>query len=173
MRDYILKNGLTLGIVQVVMVLISYMMGIDFMISSWWGVVQFVVVVSLILYLAIQFRNAQGGFATFKECFSVLFGMYAAGGFILTFFNILLYNFIDPELSVMMQEAIIEKAYEMMAGFGAADASVEEAMEKMAEQNRFSAASLAQGYLFSMPVYIVLSLVIAAFIKKNKPEFDA
>ena len=74
-------------------------------------------VVFFVIYFTFEFRKLQGGYASFKESFSVLFGMYAAAVFILTFFNILLYNFIDVEFAQMAKEVIIEKTYEMMEGF--------------------------------------------------------
>ena len=172
MKDFVLKNGLVLGAIQVVMLFVSYLMGIDFMMQTWWGVLQFLVSLGLVVYFAIEFRKLQGGYATYKESFSVLFGMYAAAGFILTFFNILLYNFIDVEFALMAKEVIIEKTYEMMEGFGASESMVDEAISEIEKQDNFSVASLAKGYVFGLPVYIIISLIIAAFIKRNKPEFE-
>lgn len=75
MKDYILKNGLLVGIVQVVLLLISYMLGIDFMMQTWWGVLQFLVVLGLVIFFAVEYKKLQGGYASFKESFSVLFGI--------------------------------------------------------------------------------------------------
>ena len=173
MKDFVLKNGLVLGAIQVVMLFVSYLMGIDFMMQTWWGVLQFLVSLGLVVYFAIEFRKFQAGYATYKESFSVIFGMYAAAGFILTFFNILLYNFIDVEFAQIAKEIIIEKTYEMMDGFGASDSMVDEAISEIEKQDSFSVGSLAKGYVFGLPVYIILSLIIAAFIKRNKPELEA
>lgn len=173
MKDYILKNGLLVGIVQVVLLLISYMLGIDFMMQTWWGVLQFLVVLGLVIFFAVEYKKLQGGYASFKESFSVLFGIYVAAGFILTFFNILLYNFIDLEFAEMAKEIVIEKTYEMMESLGAPEASIDEAISELEKQDSFSVGNLAKSYVFGLPVYIIFSLIIAAFIKKNKPEFEA
>ena len=173
MKDFVLKNGLVLGSIQVALVFVSYLMGIDFMMQTWWGVLQFLVSLGLVVYFAFEFRKMQEGYATYKESFSVLFGMYAAAGFILTFFNILLYNFIDVEFAQMAKDVIIEKTYEMMEGFGASEFMIDEAISEIEKQDSFSVESLAKGYFFGLPVYIILSLIIAAFIKRNKPEFEA
>ena len=173
MKDFVLKNGLVLGAIQVVMLFVSYLMGINFMMQTWWGVLQFLVSLGLVVYFAIEFRKLQGGYTTYKESFSVLFGMYAAAGFILTFFNILLYNFIDLEFAQIAKEVIIEKTYEMMERFGASESMIDEAISDIEKQDSFSVGSLAKGYFFGLPVYIILSLIIAAFIKSNKPEFEA
>lgn len=172
MKDFILKNGLTLGAIQVVMLFVSYLMGIDFMMQTWWGILQFLVSLGLVIYFAIEFRKSQEGYASYKDMFSVTFGLYAAASFILTFFNILLYNFIDVEFAQMAKEVIIEKTYEMMEGFGASDSMVDEAIAEIEKQDSFSVGSLAKGYVFGLPVYIILSLIMAAFLKRNKPEFE-
>ena len=50
---------------------------------------------------------------------------------------------------------------------------VDEAISDIEKQDSFSVGTLAKGYVFGLPVYIILSLIIAAFIKRNKPEFEA
>ncbi len=172
MKDFVLKNGLVLGAIQVVMLFVSYLMGIDFMMQTWWGVLQLLVSLGLVVYFAIEFRKLQGGYATFKESFSIVFGIYAAAGFILTFFNILLYNFIDVELAQMTKEVLIEKTYEMMEGFGASESTVDDVISEFEKQDSFSVGTLAKGYFYNLPLYIIGSLIIAAFIKRNKPEFE-
>lgn len=173
MKDYVLKNGLIVGAVQVVLLLVSYMIGLDFMLATWWGVVQFLIVLGLVAFFTIEFKKLNGGYANFKETFTVMFGIYAASSFILTFFNILLYNVIDAEFAVLAKEQIVEKTYEMMAGFGAPESAVEEAILAIEEQDSFSVSNLAKGYVFGLPLFVLISLIGAAFIKKNKPEFEA
>ena len=75
MKDFVLKNGLTLGAFQVAMLFVSYLMGIDFMMQTWWGIVQFVISLGLVIYFATIFRRTQSGYASFKEMFSVSFGV--------------------------------------------------------------------------------------------------
>ena len=69
MKDYVLKNGLVLGAIQVAMLFVSYLMGIDFMMQTWWGVLQFLVSLGLVVYFAFEFRKMQEGYATYKESF--------------------------------------------------------------------------------------------------------
>ena len=172
MKDFVLKNGLLLGAIQVSMLFVSYLMGVDFMIQDWWGIFQRLVSLGFVVYFSIEFRKLQGGYASFKECFSVVFGMYAAAGFILTFFNIILYNFIDVELAQMVKEVLVEKTYEMMEGFGAAESTIDDVISELEKQDSFSVGTLAKGYFYNLPLYIIGSLIIAAFIKRNKPEFE-
>lgn len=73
----------------------------------------------------------------------------------------------------MAKEIVIEKTYEMMEGLGAPEASIDEAISELEKQDSFSVGNLAKSYVFGLPVYIIFSLIIAAFIKKNKPEFEA
>lgn len=172
MRDFVFKNGLVLGAIQVAMLFVSYLMGVDFMIQNWWGIFQILVSLGFVVYFSIEFRKLQGGYASFKESFSVVFGMYATAGFILTFFNIILYNFIDIELAQTVKEVLIQKTYEMMEGFGATDSTVDDIISELENQDSFSVGTLAKGYFYNLPLYIIGSLIIAAFIKRNKPDLE-
>ena len=69
MKDFVLKNGLVLGSIQVAMLFVSYLMGIDFMMQTWWGVLQFLVSLGLVVYFAFEFRKMQEGYATYKSLF--------------------------------------------------------------------------------------------------------
>jgi len=173
-KDFVLKNGLVLGSIQVTMLFVSYLMGVDFMMKNWWIIFKtYLIPIGLVVYFVLEFRKLQAGYATFKESFTVTFGIFAAGGFILTFFSILLYNFIDVDFAIMFKEASIEKFYQMMQDFGVPEAEIDEGIKMLEEQDTFSATNLAKGYFYNLPLYIIGSLVIAAFIKRNKPELEA
>lgn len=173
MKDFVLKNGLVLAAIQVTMLFVSYLMGVDFKMQNWWIIFEtYLIPIGLVVYFVLEFRKLQAGYATFKESFSVAFGIFAAGGFILTFFSILLYNFIDVDFAIMFKEASIEKFYQMMQGFGVPEAEIDENILILEEQDTFSVTNLAKDYFFGLPVYIIGSLIIGAFIKRNKPEFD-
>ena len=172
MKDYILRSGLVVGGTQVIMLFLSYFIGIEFMLSTWWGVFQFLITLILVVYFGIQYRKANTDNLSFKDSFSLTFGVYASAGFILTFFNILLYNFIDIEFANIAKEKIIETTYEMMENFGASEAIIDEAMSEVENQDSFSVATLAKGYFFGLPLYIILSLIISAFIKRDSSNHN-
>lgn len=167
MKDYILKCGLIVGFIQVTMLFLSYFFGIDLMLSTWWGVSQFMISLFLVVYFGIQIRKAKNNVLSFKDSFKVSFGIYACAGFILTFFNILLYNFIDVEFATIAKEKVIESTYQMMQDFGASDNVIDDAIIEIEKQDSFSISTLAKGYFFGLPLYIIISLIISAFIKKN------
>ena len=78
-------------------------------------------------------------------------------------FNIILYNYVDPNFSILLQEATIEKSIELMQGF-ASESAMEEMITALENQDSFSPRSLAP--LDMVLIKCSLSLIIAAFLKK-------
>ncbi len=171
MKDYILKNGLTLGAVNVVLLFVAYSIGVDFILNSWWGFVDFFVPLFLLIYFCIEYKKIVGGFINFKATFFLTFGLLIASGFIDAFFSVLLYNFIDVDFAVLLQEATIEKTMELLESLGS-ESMMEESIEALESQNNYSAKNLATGYFFGLPFQAILALIISAFLKKDKPEIE-
>lgn len=166
MKDYILKNGLTLGGLKVILLFVSYSIGVDFILNNWWGFVQFFLPLFLLLYFCIEYKKILGGFINFKTAFVLVFGLIASSSFILSFFTILLYNFIDVDFAVLLNEAAIEKTITLLEGMGS-ESLIEESVVALEEQDSNSVGSLAKAYFFGLPFY-----AITAFIKKDKPEVE-
>ena len=53
MKDYILRSGLVVGGTQVIMLLLSYFIGAELMLSGWWSFFNALIV--LILVVSIDF----------------------------------------------------------------------------------------------------------------------
>ena len=83
-------------------------------------------------------------------------------------FNIILYNYIDPNFSILLQEATIEKSIELMQGF-ASESAMEEMITALENQDSFSPRSLASAFGYGLVLNAILSLIIAAFFKKDAP----
>ena len=171
MKDYILKNGLILGAVNVILLFVAYSIGVDFILNSWWGFIQFLVPLFFLIYLCVEYKKIVGGFINFKSTFFLVFGLLAASGFIHTFFSIILYNLIDVDFAVLLQEATIEKTINLLEGLGS-ESMIEESIEALESQNNYSAKNLTTGYFFGLPFQAILALIISAFIKKDNPEIE-
>jgi hypothetical protein len=162
---------LNLGGVNVILLFVAYSIGVDFILNSWWGFVDFFVPLFLLIYLSIEYKKIVGGFITFKATFFLTFGLLIASGFIATFFSVLLYNFIDVDFAVLLQEATIEKTMELLESLGS-ESMMEESIEALESQNNYSTKNLATGYLLGLPFQAILALIISAFLKKDKSEIE-
>ena len=168
MKDYILKNGLVLGAVYIVLSSIAYSIGVSFTLSTSWSIIQFVVPIAILIYMLVFYKKMMGGFINFNHSFILVFGLIASSSFIHMVFNIILYNYIDPNFSILLQEATIEKSIELMQGF-ASESAMEEMITTLENQDSFSPRSLASAFGYGLVLNAILSLIIAAFFKKDAP----
>lgn len=173
LRDFVLKWGLIIGLVQCSVSLISYLMGLEWMVSFTFALLNILVLIGGPVYCGVLWKKQQGGFLDFKNAFLVIFIVFAASGFVLLGYNVLMYTVIDPEIPGQVKEAVIEKTFTMMERFGAPEDSIEKAMEDLEQTDmEYSPSSLIKGYFTSWIWGSIIALIGAAIIKKNKPMFE-
>ena len=108
---------------------------------------------------------------SFKEGFTTYFISALIGVAISVVFNILLFNFIDPEAAVTLKEMTLQSTAEMMKKFGAPTSEIKKAVEKLESYDQFSALEQLKGSIWSIVGSAVFGLILAAIFKKDKPVF--
>ena len=174
MKDYILKFGVVLGFFSIVLLLISYTFGVDFFLNDTWSIIKGILPYFLLIVLVINYKKLMGGYLTFKETFTVAIGISVAGAFISTFFSILLFNFIDSDFAILLKDATIEKLVYQLDNIPEGNSMysiLESLIEETQEEDIYSISNQASGFFYSLFFHIVVSAIISAFIKKDKP-FD-
>jgi hypothetical protein len=170
-RDLILRFGLIAGLFQILVTLVAYLIGIEYLVSFTVMGISFIIVTAIVIYSGVVYRKKLGGFIDFKTAFRTIFLVSAAAGLLAMLFNLTLYNVIDPELPAKMQEAIIDKTIGMMEKFGAPDDAIDKTIEEMKEkqQDQFSATNFVLGFFYSLIWYALIAAIASAIIKKQKP----
>lgn len=117
-------------------------------------------------------KKANGGYLEFSEALKTVFTVLVVGSLLGTLFQYLLFNIIDvPFREALAQETAVVTE-KMMKGFGASQADIDKAIEQSLNGNSYTIGKMFLGFaLWCIPWFIV-SLIIAAIIKKKKPEFD-
>ncbi len=173
LREFILKWGLIIGLCQCTSSLLSYLLGLEWMVSFTFVFVNIVILIGGPVYSAVIWKKQNGGYLSFKNSFIIIMLVFAASGFVLLGYNVLMYTVIDPGIPEKVKDAVVEKTFTMMERFGAPEDSIEKAMEELEKTDmQYSPASLIKGYFSSWIWGTVISLIGAAIIKKNKPLFD-
>lgn len=168
MKDYIFKNGLLLGAFLIVINLISYFFGVEFKLSLFWNMIELLGPLFFLIFLLKNFKKINFGYSTFNQSFVVCFGLLASSSFILLFYKIILFNYLDPNYAIILQEGSIQKVIELLSGLIPDDA-IDEIITELENQNSFSISNLTKGFTSSLFFYVFLSLLIAVFIKKDPP----
>jgi hypothetical protein len=166
------KMGAIIGLVQIVLTLLLYIMGIEYMVKWWVSILVIVSIIALLVVYGLKWRKSVGGYATFGEIFQFQFVAFAATMFVSTLFNILLYNVIDGELALNMKEAVVDSTMAMMEGFGIEGEALDAALVEFDDfEDNFSVVGLLMSFIKSLIGGAVLAAILSLFLKKNEEMF--
>ena len=175
MNEIIKKNGISFGIITgVISLLITfsiYIIDLSLM-TKWWLallIMLFYIIIGCILL--IKTKKELGGFMTFKEGFTTYFISAVIGIAISVVFNIILYNYIDPEAADTLKQLTMESTANIMKGFGAPASEIKKAIENLQEYEQFSVIEQIKGSAYSIIGSSIFGLILAAIFKKDKPVF--
>jgi len=170
-----LKNGLVIGIVIIVISLAMYFVDPLMAYTNFWvGILTLIVFLSLMVYAGITIRKEAGGFWTFGEAFKSFLIMALVISALSTAYNALLMGVIDPDLPEKAGTAIDAKTREMLAKFTASEEQLEEAMAKSGsnvDKLKITPKNVLTSFGVMLAMYGVLSLILAAILKKQQPVF--
>lgn len=132
------------------------------------GLVVFVFYIVLMVLAVRKHRDQDlGGHIPFGRAFVVAFLASMIVGVLGTAFNMLYMSVIDPS----MGPTIIEETREMYEGMGMNEEQIENAMTQV--ERGFTVTGQLMGLGFGAVMGAVISLIIAAVMKKNPPETAA
>ena len=176
MTEAVKKNGINYGIAIaiyfVVRTSLMYAVDLQLFTNGWISLVDFIVAIALTVMAISKAKKALGGYISFKQAFTVYFLNTIISFSIYTLFIILLFNVIDPEASEVVHNYNIEKTVEGMQKFGVDSNTIRETAEKMKESNTFPIGNQLIGFPIGVGISCVIGLIVAAIMKKNKPEFE-
>jgi Protein of unknown function (DUF4199) len=170
-NEVIKKNGITygvmIGIASALVTATIYAVDLNLFTSWWIGLLSLVINLTISIVLLSKTKKDLHGVFPFKEAFTTYFIAAVIGILISTFFNILLFNFIDPAAKDTLNELIIKYTAGMMQKFGSPAAVINETINKMKETNPYSTLELLKGSVFAIVVSSIFGLIFAAFFKSK------
>lgn len=112
------KYGVFAGVAGIVIAILMYLMGPEFLSSSMWsgmlvGLSSLVVTIVLLIVFGTKMRKEEGGYITFGKMFLSLIVVVAVMVGISTVFSILLYQVIDPEFMATAKQMALENFAEL------------------------------------------------------------
>ncbi len=175
MNEIIKKNGINFGIITgVISVLITtsiYIVDLALMTKWWLALVIMLFYLIIGCILLVKSKKELGGFMTFKEGFTTYFISALIGIVTSVIFNIILFNYIDPDAAVTLKEMTLETTANMMKNFGAPTSEIKNAIEKLENYDQFSPIEQLKGSIWSIVGSAIFGLILAAIFKKDKPVF--
>lgn len=167
-----LTYGLIGGIAMIVYTLCLYLAGIQIFMNMALSLLAYGIIIAIATMAGLRHRKQQGGYISFAEALRTVFLTFVLAFLLSTIFNYVLLNYIDTGFRDQMTQVTLERVEEMMRKFGAPETEIEKAMERTASSNNYSIGNTLLGYGVMCIISCLVSLVIAAIIKKNRPPFD-
>jgi hypothetical protein len=172
------KNTLNLGLVVAIVGILVFLLMVIlepgmFMMSAL-GLIGFAAAIIVPIIFIRKERSQRGGFITFGEAFKLSFFGLAIGGAIAAVFQILYTGVIDPDFGERMTAKTLEFSNQFMEG-----AMSDEQREEILRQTeadameRWELMGQIQSFGIALILYAVLSLILAAVLKKNPDTENA
>ncbi|HEX9600186.1 MAG TPA: DUF4199 domain-containing protein, partial [Mariniflexile sp.] len=117
-------------------------------------------------------KQAQDGYASFKDAFTSYFITVLIGLLVSTVVSYLLFNVIDTDAAAVLKEKTIEKTVQMMENFNAPSEAIAEAADKIEAQNQFGIGNIIKGLAGYLVFFSIIGLIVAAAMKKSKPDTE-
>jgi hypothetical protein len=168
MKPNSLNLAISVAIASILIFLLGAVLNLGMMAQFITGALALVVVVALPIIFIRKERLQLGGFITFGDAFRISFFGLLIGGAVSVLFTMLYIQFIDPEYA----ENTTLKAMEMTKNFmdgNVPEEQIEETLRKMETDmgEGFTPLGMAKSFLWYVLFYVVLSSVLAAFLKKD------
>lgn len=171
MNEIIKQNGIKFGIISgiigIAIILGVYLTDYKLFASSGIGIISIVISIIISILLFVQTKKKLNGQLTFKEGFTTYFIYTINSIAIVTLFNILLYNVIEPELKEKVTQIIIEKTAEMMKAFGGPSDVLKETIKELKNNDQFSPGKLIVGSIWNLALSCIWGLILAAIFKSK------
>ena len=173
---YLIKpHGQKLALIVIVfgitMFMVSYLGDPSFMFKNWWigFFSQWLLPIALGFYAINGARKANGGYISYKTALGVSSFGLILGTTVAVIFNVLMFNVIDTGFKALMEEETLQFTYDILEKFGADDTQIEEAIAELEKRDSFGVTSQFKGLTLVSLFYLVISLILAAVMKKNEP----
>ena len=161
-----LKYGLITGLISAILSMVNF-------ISGSFDKIWLMMALGLAIYIGAivlahrEFKKANGGFMTYGQGLMVGTLTVFIAGIIGGIFSFIYIEYVDPSILDQMKDMQIS----MMEKFGVPDDQMDEAIAKI-EKDTTSFNQLKSGLLNGIFSGLILSLIVSAFTKKTRPEFE-
>ncbi|WP_128544349.1 DUF4199 domain-containing protein [Larkinella soli] len=157
-----LKWGVISGVISMVYTTALYISGQFTNTALTW--LSLVISVVLIVMAMREYRSLNNGFMSYGEGLSLGTLLTVIGALIATTYNFIYTTFIDTTI----RQQVLDQARANMEDQGMSDEQVEQAIE-LAQRLQSPGLQFLFGILVSAFFGLLISLVVAAFLRRNKP----
>ena len=166
-----LACGLIAGLAMILLTTVLYLSGVNAYLG-WPAYLGNVILLGMAIVAPLKEKKAGGGYLEFKDALKAAFLVFVIALLLQTLFSWVLMNYIDPAFRQAVEQAILEKIEKFMVRMNLSQDDIDKTLAKQRGSDQFSLSKSMMGLGVSYIVYFLIALVIAAIVKKKKPEFN-
>lgn len=163
--------GLIAGVVMSAFIFILYKGGIQLYLSNT-ARLGYVAIIALAVAAGLRERKLNGGYLSMSEGLKVVFTVFALGSLMQTIFTHILLAYIDLPFGEATKQVSIERYVAFMKNTGASESQVEDYIKNANDPKNDTFMATLLSYCIFCIGYFVVSLIIAAIIRKKRPPFE-
>jgi Protein of unknown function (DUF4199) len=168
--NFLAQYGIMAALASILFFVILYLGGTAFF-GSPAAFLSYVIPIGFAVFACIKAKKENGGFLEFREALKISFGIMVLCAFATSLLSYILFNFIDPGFKESMLQLTIENTQKIMAKFNTPQDVIDKQVQGMLSKDLFSLGSITQSFVFGCVFWFVIALIVAAIMKKKKPEF--
>lgn len=169
-QNVFVAYGIISAVVVIIFYVLLYLGGIKWFLNPI-AYLGYAIPIVIAVLASVKQKKLNGGYLTFGDALKGVFLVFVLTGLGSTIFQYLLFNFIDIPFREAVAQKTAEMSEQMMRNFGMKDDDIDKATEEILSGNSYSAGKMALGFAFGCIISFIISLIIAAIVKKKKPEF--
>ena len=166
-----LTCGLVAGLAMILLTTVLYLSGVNAYLgpAAYLG---YAILLTMAIVAPLREKKDGGGYLEFRDALKAAFLVFVVALLLQTLFSWVLMNYIDPAFRQAVEQAILEKIEKLMVRMNLSQDDIDRTLAKQRGSDQFSLSRTMMGLGVSYIVYFLIALVIAAIVKKKKPEFS-
>jgi hypothetical protein len=169
-QNVFVAYGIISAIIVIIFYLLLYLGGIE-----WWlnpiAYLGYVLPIVMAVLAAVKQKKLQDGYLSFGEALKGVFIVFVITGIGSTLFQYVLFNYIDVPFRDAMSQKIAQMTEETLRKFGMGEDDIEKATDEILTGKSYTAGRMLLGFAFGCIISFIVALIIAAIVKRKKPEF--
>lgn len=166
-----LLYGLILGAVSILFTLGLYLAGAEAFVGPV-AYLGYVIPIVLSVLAGIAHKKMNGGFLEFGAALKTCFTVFVVGSLISTLFSYVLFNFIDVPFQQALNQEYARSTEAFMKKLGAPEADTQKTVDTILTGENYTLNKLLVNFAVVSILWFLISLIIAAIVKKAKPVFQ-
>jgi len=168
-----IRYGLILGVVNILLAVFGYIMGVEFT-MSYYAFISGIVSIGAIIFVCHRIKKENKGIIKYFDATKMVFVALMISYVIGISYNYIFNNFIAPEYAQQIAKVSIDKAEAMMESMGMEESIIDKTMEEARTKSKESLENpfmpFLQSIMVGAVVLFVVALLAAIFVQRKPKE---